>query len=142
MAGFKKFLMNGNLIVVAVGLVMALAFSTLITAFTTNIINPIIARFAGSHSVGLGWQLGQSGQTATYLNLGTFISAVIYFIIYVGVIYFIIVVPYRRIMARKGQTVFGDPPAVKTCPECLSEDLPAEARKCKYCGSEQSAVTS
>jgi large conductance mechanosensitive channel len=53
------------------------------------------------------------------------------------VVYFIIVVPYRAIQKRRGQTVFGDPPAVKTCPACLSDDLPAAASKCKYCGTDQ-----
>jgi hypothetical protein len=51
-----------------------------------------------------------------------------------------IVVPYKHIQARRGQTVFGDPPDVKTCPYCLSDDLPAAASKCKYCGSEQPAT--
>ena len=55
-------------------------------------------------------------------------------------VYFIIVVPYRAIQKRRGQTVFGDPPAVKTCPACLSDDLPAAASTCKYCGSDQPAA--
>jgi large conductance mechanosensitive channel len=49
----------------------------------------------------------------------------------------VIVVPYRRIQTKRGMTVFGPPAAVKTCPACLSSDLPAEARKCKYCGTDQ-----
>jgi large conductance mechanosensitive channel len=53
------------------------------------------------------------------------------------VIYFLLVVPCRTIQARRGITAFGEPPAVKTCPACLSEDLPAAASKCRYCGSDQ-----
>jgi large conductance mechanosensitive channel len=53
------------------------------------------------------------------------------------VVYYVIVVPYRRIQAKRGVTVFGPPAAVKTCPACLSADLPAEAMKCKYCGTDQ-----
>ena len=60
--GFKNFLLRGDVIVVAVGLVVALAFSGLILAFTTNIINPIVARFQGGSSAGLGVQLGQARQ--------------------------------------------------------------------------------
>jgi large conductance mechanosensitive channel len=69
------------------------------------------------------------------LNFGAFVSAVIYFIIFMAVIYFLIVVPYRAYSARRGITVFGEPAATKSCPECLSDDLPAAAKKCRHCGS-------
>jgi large conductance mechanosensitive channel len=69
------------------------------------------------------------------LNFGAFIAAVIYFIIFMAVIYFVIVVPYRAYAARRGVTVFGDPAPVKACPECLSEDVPIAATRCKYCGT-------
>jgi large conductance mechanosensitive channel len=141
MRGFRNFLMRGDVIVVAVGLVVALAFNTLINSFTTDIINPIVARAEGKSSIGLGWQLGQAGNTKTYVNLGFFISAIIYFVIFVAVVYFLIVQPYKHVQARRGQAVFGDPPAVKTCPACLSSDLPAAASKCKYCGTEQPTPT-
>lgn len=137
MQGFKNFLMRGDVIIVAVGLVVALAFSGLITAFTTYIINPLVARAQGKSAIGLGVQLGQTGNTKTFLDFGSFISAVIYFVIFMAVVYFLIVMPYKSIQARRGQTVFGPPPAVKTCPACLSTDLPAAASKCKYCGTDQ-----
>jgi large conductance mechanosensitive channel len=135
--GFKNFLMRGDIVVVAIGLAVALAFSALIVAFTADIVKPIVARLQGSHSVGLGVQLGQSGNSATFVNFGAFISAIIYFAIFMLVIYFVIVVPYKSIQARRGQSVFGDPAPVKTCPACLSSDLPAAASKCKYCGTDQ-----
>jgi large conductance mechanosensitive channel len=137
--GFRNFLLRGDVIVIAIGLIVALAFSTLIGAFTTNVIDPIIARAEGTNSTGLGWQLGAANNKATFLNIGSFISAVIYFVIFMAVVYFIIVVPYKAISARRGVTVFGDPPPVKTCPACLSDDLPAAATKCKYCASDQPA---
>ncbi|MFZ2056099.1 MAG: MscL family protein [Acidimicrobiales bacterium] len=135
--GFKNFLLRGDVIVIAIGLIVALAFSTLIKAFTDSVINPLIARAQGGHSVGLGVQLGQTGNNATFLNLGSFISAIVYFVIFMGVLYFAVVIPYKRISARRGQIVFGDPPPTQTCPACLSADLPVGATKCKYCGSEQ-----
>jgi large conductance mechanosensitive channel len=135
--GFKNFLLRGDVIVVAVGLIVALAFSTLVSAFTTSVINPIVARAEGNHSIGLGWQLGAAGNKTTFLDIGSFISAVIYFAIFMAVVYFVIVMPYKAISARRGMTVFGDPPPVKTCPACLSSDLPAAATKCKYCGTDQ-----
>jgi large conductance mechanosensitive channel len=139
LTGFKNFLMRGDVIVVAVGLVIALAFSTLISAFTTDIINPLVARAEGNNSIGLGVQLGAAGNKATFLNFGAFISAIIYFAIFMGVVYYVIVVPYRTIQARRGVTVFGPAAPVKTCPACLSSDLPAAALKCKYCGTDQPA---
>jgi large conductance mechanosensitive channel len=136
--GFKNFIMRGDVIVVAVGLVIALAFSGLITAFTTYIINPIIASFTGG-KVGLGFEI-RSGNPKTLVDFGSFISEVIYFAIFMAVIYFLIVVPYKAVQARRGQVVFGDPAPVKTCPACLSSDLPVAASKCKYCGTDQPAT--
>ncbi len=130
--GFRNFLMQGDLIVIAVGLVIALAFSTLILAFTTNIIKPLVNAAAGGGPAGkgLGWTI--NGQR---IDLGAFISAVLYFVIFIAVIYFLIVVPYRAYMKRRGTTVFGDPKPTKTCPNCKSDDLPIDATKCKYCAS-------
>ena len=138
--GFKNFLMRGDVVVVAVGLIVALAFSNLVKAFTDFVINPIIARAQGGNSVGLGWQLGQAGNKSTYLDIGSFISTVIYFIIFMAVVSFLIVEPYKRYSARRGAVVFGDPGPVKTCPACLSEDLPAAAAKCRHCGTDQPPV--
>jgi large conductance mechanosensitive channel len=139
--GFKNFLMRGDIVTVAVGLAVALAFSALIAAFTANIISPIVARAQGGHSVGLGIQLGNDNNHATFLNIGALISAIIYFIVFMLVVYYVIVVPYRRIQARRGITVFGPAAPVKTCPACLSADLPEAALKCKYCGTDQPTPT-
>jgi large conductance mechanosensitive channel len=139
MRGFKNFLMRGDVIVVAVGLVVALAFSGLIMSFTSDIVNPLVQSFTGG-KVGLGVQI-RSGNPKTVLDFGALISAIINFVIFVAVVYFIIVVPYKVIQARRGQVVFGDPAPVKTCPACLSSDLPAAASKCKYCGTDQPAQT-
>ncbi len=140
MRGFKNFLMRGDVIVVAVGLVVALAFSALIGAFTTYIINPIVAAAGGKTGNGLGFYVSDHN-VKTFVNIGQFITAIINFVIFVAVVYFVIVVPYKAIQARRGQVVFGDPAPVKTCPACLSSDLPAAASKCKYCGTDQPATT-
>ena len=138
MRGFRNFLMRGDVIVVAVGLVVALAFSMLIAAFTTDIISPIVAAAGGKTGNGLGFYVSDHNKK-TFVDIGAFISEVIYFIIFMAAVYFIIVVPYKHIQARRGQTVFGDPAPVKTCPACLSTDLPSAASKCKYCGTDQPA---
>ena len=134
--GFKNFLMQGELIVIAVGLVVALAFSTLIKAFTDSIITPLVNAIESktATSPGLGWNV--NGQ---FINLGAFISAIVYFVIFMLVIYYFLVVPYRAYMKKSGREVFAAPkpaPPVKTCPRCLSADLPAAATKCKYCASD------
>ena len=137
LAGFRNFLMRGDVIVVAVGLVVALAFSNLVKAFTDDIINPLIAAAQGEvKGPGFGWQLVPGGADGTYLNLGAFISAIIYFVIYMAVVYFLIVAPYKYVMAKRGRVVFGDPPPTKTCPACLSDDLNPAASRCKHCGAE------
>jgi large conductance mechanosensitive channel len=128
--GFKNFLMQGDIVIVAIGLVIALAFSTLISSFTTNIINPLIQAAGGGANTGLGFHV--HGQL---VNIGGFISDVIYFVIFMAVIYFVLVVPYRAIQKRRGVTVFGEPAPAQTCPACLSEGLPIGATKCRYCGS-------
>jgi large conductance mechanosensitive channel len=135
--GFKNFVMRGDVVIMAVGLIVALAFSTLIKAFTDYVINPILARAQGSHAVGLGWQLGRPGNKATYLDIGSFISAVIYFVLFMAVVYFLIILPYKSYQTRRGVPVFAEPTPVKTCRACLSEDLPAAASKCRHCGTEQ-----
>jgi large conductance mechanosensitive channel len=128
--GFKNFLMQGDVVVVAIGLVVALAFSTLISAFTDNIITPLVNAAGGGGTSGLGFTV--KGQV---VNFGAFISAVIYFVIFMSVIYFVIVTPYRAIQKRRGVTVFGEPSPSQTCPACLSEGLPIGATKCRYCAS-------
>jgi large conductance mechanosensitive channel len=138
MRGFRNFLMRGDVIVVAVGLVVALAFSGVIGAFTTDIIKPLVQSVEGG-KVGLGVQI-RANNPNTIVDFGSFITALINFVIFVAVVYFVIVVPYKLVQARRGQVVFGDPAPVKTCPACLSSDLPVAASKCKYCGTDQPAA--
>jgi large conductance mechanosensitive channel len=107
--GFKNFLMQGDVVIVA---------------------NPLVQAAGGGGSTGLGFHV--NGQL---VNIGAFISALIYFVIFMLVIYFVIIVPYRAIQKRRGVTVFGDPPPAQTCPACLSEGLPIAATKCRYCGT-------
>jgi large conductance mechanosensitive channel len=126
--GFKNFLMQGNVIIAAIGLAIALAFSTLVKAFTDSIITPLVNAAGGGGTSGLGFHI--KGQL---IDIGAFVSAIIYFAIFMAVVYFLIVVPYRAYEARLGNTVFGPAAPTQTCPECLSSDLPAKATRCEYC---------
>jgi large conductance mechanosensitive channel len=114
--GFKNFLMQGDLIVIAVGLSIALAFSTLIKVFADAVILPLVNAAGGGGDNGLGFRV--SGQL---IDIGAVISAIIYFIVFVAVVYFAIVMPYRHVRAKRGETVFGDPAPTKTCSYCLSD---------------------
>ena len=131
--GFKNFLMQGQVVVVSVGLVVALAFSTLVKAFTDNVVTPLVnaAAGGGKSGKGIGWTI--NGQR---IDLGAFVSAIVYFVIFMAVVYFLIVVPYRAYMRHRGSSVFGDPPPTKTCPHCLSSDLPIAATRCRHCTSQ------
>lgn len=137
--GFRDFIMRGDVITVAVGLVVALAFSNLVKAFTETIINPLVAAAQPHKAFGLGVQLGDPGNKATFMDIGSLIGAFIYFIVFMATIYLAIVVPYRHIQKRRGVTVFGEEPATKACSECKS-DIPEAAHKCKYCASEQATA--
>lgn len=136
--GFKDFLMRDDVITVAIGLVVALAFSNLVQAFTDSVITPLVAAAQPDSALGFGYQLGDSD--ATFINLGALVSALIYFVVFMLVVYFAIVVPYKHVQSRRGVSVFGDEAPTKSCPECLSDDLPEAARKCKHCGSLQATV--
>lgn len=133
MKGFRNFLMQGDVVVVAVGLVVALAFSTLIKSFTDSIVTPLVNSAAGSgpDGGGLGWTV--NGQR---IDAGAFVSAVVYFVIFMAVVYFVIVVPYRAYMRRRGVTVFGEPAPTKSCPSCCADDLPVAAIRCRHCTAE------
>lgn len=120
-AGFKNFLMQGQLVVVAVGLSIALAFSVLVQTFTGAIIAPLVNAAGGGGENGLGVRV--NGQL---LDFGSLIS---------GIVYFAIVVPYRSYQRKRGVAVFTEPPPTKACPACLSDGLPLEATKCRYCGT-------
>jgi large conductance mechanosensitive channel len=136
--GFRDFIMRGDVITVAVGLVVALAFSNLVEAFTKTVIDPLVAAAQPHAALGLGYQLGDAGNKTTFIDLGSLIGAFIYFFVFMATIYLAIVVPYKQIQKRRGVTVFGDEPATKACSECCS-DIPEAAHKCKFCASQQAA---
>jgi large conductance mechanosensitive channel len=137
--GFKNFVMREDVITVAVGLVVALAFSNLVKSFTETVINPLVAAAQPHAALGLGYQLGDAGNKTTFIDVGSFIGAIIYFVVFMSTVYFAIVVPYRQIQKRRGVTVFGEAPATKACSQCCS-DIPEAAHKCKYCTSDQPAA--
>ena len=127
---FKAFLLRGNLIDMAVGIVIGLAFAALVTAFVADLITPIIAAIFGSHDFS---QLTFTINGSTF-KYGDFINALITFVSIAAAVFFFVVKPVNSLIARSRRE--GPPdPTVRNCPECLSE-IPIEASRCAFCTTE------
>lgn len=103
--GFKEFIMRGNVIDLAVAVVIGGAFTAIVTAFSDNLINPLIAALGGADVSGLGFHI-ISGNDATFLDFGAVITAAINFLLIAAVVYFVIVAPMNKLKeiqeARRG----------------------------------------
>ena len=114
--GFKDFLMHGNVIDLAVGIAVGVAFTTLVAAFGTNFIQPLVSAVGGSDaSEGFGFRV-LSANESTFVNISGIINAVIVFVITMAVIYVAVVVPMTKIQARRRA---GQEPK----PEAVPEDI-------------------
>ncbi|SDI49343.1 large conductance mechanosensitive channel [Actinokineospora alba] len=118
--GFKDFLMRGNVIDLAVALIIGLAFTAIVTAFTDSLIKPLINAIGGSDAAqGLGFKI-LSDNPATFMDFGSVINAIINFIIIAAVVYFVIVLPVQHIQERRKRGM--EPgPAEPTDVELLTE---------------------
>ena len=94
--GFRDFIMRGNVIDLAIAVVIGSAFTAIVTAFTKYIINPLVACFGGANTDGWGFRL-ISGNEKTFLDFGSVLTAVINFLIIAAVVYFILVVPMNKL---------------------------------------------
>lgn len=98
--GFKDFLLKGNVLDLAVAVVVGAAFTAIVTAFTDNVVKPLIASIGGGKDVkGLAWQI-IDGNPATTIDLGAVLTQVINFVLVAAVVYFILIMPYERMKAR------------------------------------------
>ncbi|CAG7601843.1 large conductance mechanosensitive channel protein MscL [Rhodococcus opacus] len=97
--GFKDFLLRGNVLDLAVAVVVGAAFTAIVTAFTNNVINPLIAVAGGANDLGWGYQI-LADNPATFINIGAVITAVINFVIIAAVVYFILIVPANAAKKR------------------------------------------
>ncbi|MEV6767537.1 large conductance mechanosensitive channel protein MscL [Nocardia sp. NPDC051030] len=97
--GFKDFLLRGNVIDLAVAVVMGTAFVAVVTAFSNGVINPLLAVFGGSNELGLGFQL-VADKPATYIAVGPIITALLDFLIIATLLYVVVVAPAKRAMTR------------------------------------------
>ncbi|AJE32625.1 large-conductance mechanosensitive channel [Corynebacterium humireducens NBRC 106098 = DSM 45392] len=94
--GFKEFIMRGNVIDLAVAVVIGGAFTAIVTAFTDNLINPLIASLGNNDMSGLGFHI-VSGNDATFLDFGAVITAAVNFLLIAAVVYFVIVAPMNKL---------------------------------------------
>jgi large conductance mechanosensitive channel len=113
--GFKTFIMRGNVVDLAVAVVIGVAFTGVVTSFTNNIINPLIAAAGGGNVNGLAWKIiGDNDKTV--VDFGAVISAVINFLIVAAVVYFLVVVPMNLLAERRRR---GEEPE----PKAPAEDI-------------------
>jgi large conductance mechanosensitive channel len=127
MSDFKAFLLRGNLVDTAIGIVIGLAFAAVITAFVGDLITPLIAAVAGKPDFSaLSFTINKS-----HFLYGAFLNAVISFVVIAAVLFYLVLKPVNALMARRKT----EPPVAATtrgCPECLSE-IPVAARRCAFC---------
>ncbi len=125
--GFKDFLMKGNVLDLAVAVVMGAAFTAIVKAFTDNIVQPLIASIGASPSnSGLAWMI-KAGNKATEVNLSAVLTAIINFILIAAVVYFLLVLPYEKFKARA--IASEEEPAAATEAELLVEIRDLLAKK-------------
>jgi large conductance mechanosensitive channel len=133
MKDFKEFLLRGNLVDMALGIVIGIAFAAVITALVGDLITPLIAAIGGkSNFSNLSFTINKS-----HFLYGAFIDALLAFLIIAAILFFLVVKPVNALMARRRT----EPPVdetVRSCPECLSE-IPVAARRCAFCTSEVAA---
>ena len=126
---FKEFLLRGNLLDLAVAVVIGAAFTGVVNSFVSNLITPLIkAIFGGSNQFG-ALHVTIHGSVITYGNV---LNALLNFVIVAAVIFFLVIKPVNALMARLGLTPTEEP--MRECPECLSK-VPDQATRCAYCTS-------
>ena len=133
MKGFKAFLLRGNVVDLAIAVVIGVAFGAVITAFVKDLVTPLIAAIGGKPDFSA---LFFTVNKSRFL-FGDFIDVVIAFLIIAAVIYFLVVIPYQAFVERSRKEPPADP-TTKRCTECLSE-IPKDARRCAFCTSPQPA---
>jgi len=127
--GFKKFILRGNVVDMAVGVVVGAAFATMVTAFTKDLLTPLINAVLGKTGDFASFSLHIRGSV---FNVGDFINSAISFLLVAAAVYFFVVTPVNALVARMKKEPPPADPTTKKCPECLSE-IPIDARRCAHC---------
>jgi large conductance mechanosensitive channel len=131
MRGFRAFLLRGNVVDLAVGVVIGVAFGSVVTAFVKDLMTPLIAALFGKPDFA---SLTFTINNSKFLY-GDFINVLVAFVLVAIVIYFFVVLPFTALIARFQKEPAADP-TTKKCTECLSE-IPIGAKRCAFCTSPQ-----
>ncbi len=129
MKGFKQFLLRGNVVDMAVGIVIGAAFGTVVSGFVKDLLTPLIAAIVKRPDFS-AFTITLNGSKFLY---GDFVNDVVSFVIIAAAVYFFVVLPMNTLVARMKKAPPADP-TTKKCPECKSE-IPIDARKCAHCTS-------
>ena len=128
MSGFKKFLLRGNLVELAVAFVVGAAFADLVKDFANSFITPLIALLGGKPD----YTRLSVTIDGTKFPYGVFMTSAIAFIMTAAIVYFLVVLPTSQLIERMDR---GKEATERECPECLSE-IPIKAQRCRYCTAE------
>lgn len=127
---FKQFILRGNVVDLAVGVVIGAAFTSVVTALVKDLLTPFIAAIVKAPDFS-GLTFTINGSKFLY---GDFINAVVSFLIVAGAVFFLVVTPINALVAKTRKEAPIDP-ITKKCPFCRSE-IPIDAKKCGHCASE------
>ncbi len=129
--GFKQFLLRGNVVDLAVGVVVGAAFGAVVTEFTKDLLTPLIAAVVGKPDFSnIHFEVNGSK-----FLVGSFFNAIISFLLISTAVYFFVVLPVNALMTRAKNEPPPPDPTTKKCPECLSE-IPIAAKRCAFCTSQ------
>ena len=126
--GFREFVLRGNVVDLAVGVVIGVAFGTVVTAFVKDLLTPVIAAIVKKPDFS-GFFFEVNGAKFLY---GDFVNAIIAFLLIALAVYYFVVLPVNALMKRFEKQALPDK---KKCPECES-DIPIAARRCAFCSSQ------
>jgi large conductance mechanosensitive channel len=138
--GFRDFILRGNVVDLAVAVIIGTAFAAITNSLVTDIINPFIAAIVGKPDFSaIVWHLsfhpaiaGKPHTNAGVIQIGKFLNNVIAFVLNAAVVYFVIVIPTQRLLKRLNKPAPPAPLTTRPCPQCLS-DIPIAATRCKFC---------
>jgi len=128
LSGFKQFILRGNVVDMAVGVVIGAAFASVVGALTKDLLTPLIAALVKAPDFS-ALKFTLNGSTFLY---GEFVNALISFLLVAAAVYFFVVTPINALVARMRKAPAPADPTTKKCPECMSE-IPIDARRCAHC---------
>jgi len=131
LSGFKQFILRGNVVDLAVGVVIGAAFGAVVTAFTKDLLTPFIAAIVGKPD----FSAIHFTINGSLFPVGDFINAAVSFVLVAAAVYFFVVTPLNALIARMRKAPAPADPTTKKCPECLSE-IPIGAHRCAHCCSQ------